>query len=124
MAIICSCMPACASFSKHMFKHSNFLISLRSAFGSSNNRGGKGSGGLKTFPAPSSSGSENAHWQSLPDNSYVELQKSNGSGWSAQAGQQYPPLPGAANQQKPEGIHKSVAVNVVSTWDQSGRVPV
>ncbi|KAK4203385.1 hypothetical protein QBC40DRAFT_274690 [Triangularia verruculosa] len=82
VAIICSCMPALASFSRHVFKDSSFLISIRSAFsryGSS--AGSKGvSAKAKFSDAPSSHPGVEDGRRLVPgfnmapgDKSYIEL---------------------------------------------------
>lgn len=128
IAIICSCMPAFASFARHVGKDSGFLMSLRSVLG----RYAPGSSGRSTekslgFSHPPSSASDSIQsrrmgpgfGQDTPGNSYIELRDPRGGyKWTAGNYSAHVVHPIGTNDSGPSsyrsgGIAKTVAVEVV-----------
>lgn len=125
-AIICSCMPACASFSKHVLEHSRFITSLRSAFSRYSLSSSKA---LSTEPklsdAPSSTSRTEYHQRLVSDlrphfngSNYIELQEPHTQGWvggtySADASKDPQSNHTGPSSLEGNGITKTVAVNIV-----------
>ncbi|KAK4163960.1 hypothetical protein QBC43DRAFT_318474 [Cladorrhinum sp. PSN259] len=136
VAIICSCMPALASFSRHVFKNSSFLVSIRSVLSryggsSSGSKGGisSGKGGSHKFSdAPSYPSTAAPEFSRLGqgDKNYIELSDAHSHGstenmrqqwkagaWSPASGNNSQHSHSHSHTQSGGGIVRTVAVDIV-----------
>ncbi|KAI0395441.1 hypothetical protein F5Y17DRAFT_198497 [Xylariaceae sp. FL0594] len=114
LAIICSCMPACASFLKHIFRDTKFLVSLRSVF-SRFTLNSRSQDDLEKMNQPvRSSAPGNSEPRHRLNPHYLELAEVPGPVWAgAGGGMGSVRCSGDSGPYQPGAIRKTVTVDVV-----------